>query len=567
MPEKRFKNFFNSFIANDESFTLENRLLISTIIIGIFVSLLGSVVSIIISSSLATILTAISVTVVLIIFYFFVSVRKIFKPFVFPVIVVSFTGISIIWIFDGGINGSDTLIAFVILILALIIVPENRRKIVISFFIASTVVIYLIQLYRPDLITQFPSEKTRWNDSLITAIYSSFFIFLIIQFLLKNYTIEKKRALENEIKFRALAENSQDTIARFDLHHRYTYINKAGVDEMGMDLKKIYGKKPEETGFYNENQSLLLKAGIDKVLTTGMPQFEQYTIDNRNGLSYYDLRLFPEFNDKNEVVSVLGVSRDITNLKQSEIKLLRLNADKDLFISILAHDLKNPFFNIQGLSDLILEELPEMDMISLEKKIKIISLISQSTFSMLEELLLWTRSQSGKIEYNPKNIDFVKTCKSVVENMKAGAGQKDISIICSEPGEIIVPADEELLKIVLINLISNAVKFTNRGGKVEISLEQTSEFITVSVSDNGVGIPDEILTNLFDISHKISTSGTMNEKGTGLGLLLCKEFVEKHGGTIWAESKEGHGSRFKFTLPTHHVFKSQNNYSDNHSGL
>jgi signal transduction histidine kinase len=436
MRERKIKNFFSFLFANDESYSLENRLLISTILIGIIVSFLGSIVSIIISSSLATILTALSVSVVLLIFYYFVSVKKIFKPFIVPVIVVSFIGTSVIWIFDGGINGSDILIALIVLILALIIVPEKSRKIVISFFIAIILIIYLIQLYRPDIITQFPSERARWNDSIITAIYSSYFIFLIIQFLLRNYTLEKNRAQENEVK-----------------------------------------------------------------------------------------------------------------LKQSEIKLLRLNADKDLFISILAHDLKNPFFNIQGLTELILEDLPVMDKTDLENKIKIINSISHSTFLMLEDLLLWTKSQSGKIEFNPHNIDFVNTCNTVIGNLKPGAGQKGITIMCAEVKEIFLNADEEMLKIVIGNLVSNAIKFTNPGGKVEISVDQKPELITVIVSDNGVGIPPEILKNLFDISHKISTSGTMNEKGTGLGLLLCKEFVEKHGGTIWAESTEANGSQFKFTLP------------------
>jgi signal transduction histidine kinase len=443
MRERSFKNFFSFLFATDESYSLENRLLISTILIGIVVSLLGSIISIILRSSLTTIVTALSVSIVLLIFYYFISVKRIFKPFIVPVIVVSFVGTSIIWIFDGGINGSDILISTIVLILALIIVPQKSRKIVISFFIAIIIIIYMVQLYRPDIITQFPSEKARWIDSIITTIYTSFFIFLIIQFLLKNYTIEKKRAQDNEIK-----------------------------------------------------------------------------------------------------------------VKQSEIKLLRLNADKDLFISILAHDLKNPFFNIQGLSELIIEELPAMDKNELEKKIRMINSISHSTYSMLEDLLLWTRSQSGKIVFNPRNFDFVKTCKSEIDNLKQGAVQKDITIICDEVKEVFISADEEMLKIVIRNLVSNAIKFTNPGGKVEITLNQTPEFITVTVSDNGVGIPPEILKDLFDISHKTSTSGTMNEKGTGLGLLLCKEFVEKHEGRIWVESKEGQGSQFRFTIPVNYVLQT-----------
>jgi signal transduction histidine kinase len=443
MQKKSKTGFFSSLLSSDENYTLENRLFLSTIKIGIGVCFLGSIVSIIVSSSLTTIITAVSLMSVMIIFYYFVAVKRIYKPFVIPVISASFIGTSIIWIFDGGINGTDIIISTVVLILALIIVPEKTRKYIIVLFLACIITIYLIQFYRPDLITQFPTEKARWTDSLITVIYSSFFIFLIIQFLLKNYTLEKNKALENEAKYRELSES----------------------------------------------------------------------------------------------------------LKQSELKLIKLNADKDLFISILAHDLRNPFFNIQGLTELMLEEVDICDKESMRKKIKIINSISHSTFSMLEDLLLWTKSQSGKIDFNPRKLELVHICKTVIENLSTIALQKNIIINCSEPEEIFLQADEEMLKIILRNLVSNAIKFTNPNGKVIISLTQQSKEVIVTVSDNGIGIPPETLKYLFDITHKISTSGTSNEKGTGLGLLLCKEFVEKHGGRLWAESAEGKGSQFNFALP------------------
>jgi signal transduction histidine kinase len=443
MQKKSIIGFFSSLLSSDESHTLENRLFLSTIKIGIGVCFLGAFVSLIVSSSLTTIITAISLMSVLIIFYYFVAVKRMFKPFVIPVIGASFVGMSIIWIFDGGINGTDIIIAVVVLILALIIVPEKTRKFIILLFLFCITIIYLIQLYRPDLITQFPSEKARWIDSIITVIYSSFFIFLIIQFLLKNYTLEKNKAIENEVKYRVLSES----------------------------------------------------------------------------------------------------------LKQSELKLLKLNADKDLFISILAHDLRNPFINIQGLSELLLEESETYDQGTLQKRIKLINSISHTTFSMLDDLLLWTKSQSGKIDFNPRKLELVHICKTVIENLKTIAVQKNISINCTGPEVIFLQADEEMLKIILRNLVSNAIKFTNPGGKIDISLTLQSNEVTITVSDNGIGIPPETLKNLFNITHKISTSGTSNEKGTGLGLLLCIEFIEKHGGRIWADSIEGQGSQFNFSIP------------------
>jgi|WetSurMetagenome_2_1015567.scaffolds.fasta_scaffold01205_11 PAS domain S-box-containing protein len=546
----RKKNEYRIFIlAGDESFSLEHRLFLSTVLIGIFACLFASIVSIVLSSSIITLIIGLSWIFLLTILYYIARIKKIFKPFVIPLITVTFLGIAIIWIFDGGINGSDLMPGFVILILALIIVPDKTRKYIIVLFIALIIFIYLIQFYRPDLITGFPSEKVRWTDSIVTAIYSSFFIFLIIRFLLKNYTIERQRAEENEIKFRALSENSQDYITRYDRHFHHTYINKAGIKVTGLTERQIIGKTPRESGIYNENQSNMIEKTIEKVFTSKQPQFEQYNLPGENGPTYFDLRLFPEFNDRQEVVSVLGVSRDITILKQTEIKLLELNVDKDRFISILAHDLRNPFNTILGFSEILIDDIRTQDLATTEKQIGIIHSISQKTFNLLDDLLLWAKSQSGKLDFKPQIIDFEKTCQETVDNIKSNALLKRIEVNYTPTGSILLLADENMLKIVLRNLISNAIKFTSPGGQINIQVEKAVSMLTITVSDNGVGIAPAMIDKLFDISQIITTAGTSDEKGTGLGLLLCKEFVEIHGGKIWVESIQGKGSDFKFILP------------------
>jgi len=238
-----------------------------------------------------------------------------------------------------------------------------------------------------------------------------------------------------------------------------------------------------------------------------------------------------------------------TTLKQSEIKLLQLNADKDLFISILAHDLRNPFNSILGLSQLLLDDLQKIDLFTVEKYIEVINTTSQKTYNLLEDLLLWTRSQSGKLEFKPRVIDFVRTFDETIENMRTNALSKKITINFSVNGNITLLADKDMIKVVLRNLISNAIKFTHQEGQINIIAEQTASTLLVTVSDNGVGIVSGRINDLFDISKIVTTKGTSNEKGTGLGLLLCREFVEKHGGKIWVESIEGKGSDFKFTLP------------------
>jgi signal transduction histidine kinase len=197
----------------------------------------------------------------------------------------------------------------------------------------------------------------------------------------------------------------------------------------------------------------------------------------------------------------------------------------------------------------MLEDLKSTDKTLLQNHLGVINSISKKTFNLLEDLLLWTRAQSGKLIYKPVMIDFVKVCLETVESIRMNALSKEINVNFSAMGNINLLADEDMIKVVIRNLVSNAIKFTRPGGDIEIMAEIIHSELLVIFSDNGVGIPASRINNLFDISKIETTQGTSNEKGTGLGLMLCKEFVEKHGGKIWVESIENKGSQFKFTLP------------------
>jgi signal transduction histidine kinase len=233
------------------------------------------------------------------------------------------------------------------------------------------------------------------------------------------------------------------------------------------------------------------------------------------------------------------------DLKQS----LQLNADKDLFISILAHDLKSPFNAILGLTEVLTEDIRKLDIDEIEDIANNINKSGQNAYKLLEDILMWARTQQGKIPFKPQILSFRDTCLDILKTLNPTANAKGITINYSALDEINVFADIDMFKTVLRNLISNAIKFTNNGGTININAEQTNSNITISVSDNGIGIAPDDLTKLFDMSEIISTKGTGEETGTGLGLLLCKGFVEKHGGKIWVESEVRKGSDFKFTLP------------------
>lgn len=254
------------------------------------------------------------------------------------------------------------------------------------------------------------------------------------------------------------------------------------------------------------------------------------------------------------LLSILTLVLINTRFRASQIQILnrkleKLNIDKDRFISILGHDLKNPFNNILGFSEILTDEIDSLNSDKIEVIAKNINKSAKITNELLDDILMWARAQQGKIPFNPQNLSFADICSNILEILNPGTNAKNITIINSSVDNIHVYADRNMIKTILLNLVSNAIKFTNSGGKININAEQNSENATISVSDNGIGIAHSELKKLFDITEVLTTKGTAGETGTGLGLLLCKEFVEKHGGKIWVDSEVGKGSTFMFTLP------------------
>ncbi|MDD4829788.1 MAG: PAS domain-containing sensor histidine kinase [Bacteroidales bacterium] len=248
---------------------------------------------------------------------------------------------------------------------------------------------------------------------------------------------------------------------------------------------------------------------------------------------------------------------DITQIKEAEEKLIKysselniLNSDKDKFMRILAHDLKSPFTSLIGFSSLLLKNINDFDTETIREQIEIIHNTSNQTYEMLEEILLWLKSQSGQIVYSPKEMGFYEICDEVVLSLEIMAKDKDISLIshCFNDNKKIF-VDPNMTKTVLRNLISNAIKFSMPKGEVSVSHEVIENELVVSVADKGIGISEENINLIWNPLQSIKTVGTSGERGTGLGLSICKELIEKQGGRIWVESKIGQGSNFKFTLP------------------
>lgn len=237
------------------------------------------------------------------------------------------------------------------------------------------------------------------------------------------------------------------------------------------------------------------------------------------------------------------------NLKESEAELRELNAQKDKFFSIIAHDLRSPFNGVLSLSQLLVEQIKEKDYSGIEYYANLMWQSSERAMNLLMNLLEWAQSQTGRIGFNPEFFELHGFLEDNILLFQDIAAQKNISIKRSFAGKIPVLADKHMISTVMRNLISNAVKFTYSGGEINIKVQKSQTEIVIAVSDNGQGISKARLEKLFRIDQSDSTPGTANEKGTGLGLVLCKEFIERHKGKIWVESVEDKGTSFSFALP------------------
>jgi PAS domain S-box-containing protein len=252
-----------------------------------------------------------------------------------------------------------------------------------------------------------------------------------------------------------------------------------------------------------------------------------------------------------------GYVIDITDRQQAEqeinqknIELQQINATKDKFFSIIAHDLRGPLAGLMGLAQIMAEDLSTLTMSEIQGIAFDMKNSATNLFRLLENLLNWARMQKGRITFTPEIMVLLPVVGESVEILREQAKTKKIQIDLDIPDDLEAYADKNIFQTIIRNLVSNAIKFTHRGGNVLISaFRATDREVQISIRDTGIGMDQELVDNLFRIDVKTNRKGTEGELSTGLGLLLCKEFVEKHSGKIWVESKEGKGTVFHLSLP------------------
>ncbi len=350
-----------------------------------------------------------------------------------------------------------------------------------------------------------------------------------------------------------ILNNMGDSVFVKDDQSRLLLVNDAFCEIFGLPRSEIIGRTLAEHVSPEERESFLKIDG--QVLEDGIENINEETLTVGNQTRIISTRK-SRFIDGNGNKFLVGVIRDITahkktrkDLEESEAKFKELNATKDKLFSIIGHDLRNPFNNILVLSELLTDSVKNVDPTTCKQYIELINSTAKNTLLLLENLMGWAQTQTGQIQYYSEKINLSNTIEEIVKLSNSIAATKKISLNHVESETIEIYSDEKLLKTVLRNLISNAIKFTHPGGNIDIILASQPNQIEICISDNGVGMDEETSNKLFTANTKSTSKGTANEKGTGFGLILCKEFVEKLGGTIWVESELDKGSNFKFTLP------------------
>ncbi|MBN1768243.1 MAG: PAS domain S-box protein [Prolixibacteraceae bacterium] len=368
---------------------------------------------------------------------------------------------------------------------------------------------------------------------------------------------ERKKVEADMVKLSLVAQQNPASIVVTDLGGNIEYVNKRFTEATGYTSDEVMGQNPRILNS-GQNPPDVYKGLWDKLIK-GKEWNGIFQNRKKNGETYWEKALIsPVKNTHGETISYLAIKEDITEqleaqqaLVESEARLKQALDTKNKFFSIVSHDLRSPISTIVNLTELLSDKSYHFTNEEIATYLQSMHQTADSTYRLLENLLEWSRLQRGIISFTPENLDvadFLKSCDlSIFEKAKAKNVELDITF--SE--KLSVYADENMLRTILRNLLSNAIKFTKRGGKVVLEVQKTKNGDALfMVRDNGIGMSNDMLNKLFDIAENVSRPGTENESSSGLGLILCKEFVEKHGGKIWVESAEGKGSTFWFTINT-----------------
>jgi PAS domain S-box-containing protein len=408
------------------------------------------------------------------------------------------------------------------------------------------------------LLSALPPLSLLYDVLLDSTLLSVFVSPLLYFFVFRPMTIRitKLKQAEAELKesvanMRAVFNITDESIFLLAADETIISLNEIAAERLEISREEIIGHKLSD--IIPPDIEERRRPFIHRVLANG----EHVRLEEELNGRWMVNHLYPIFDDDKQVVRLAIFSSDITQRKMiaEEIKrknneLHLLNVEKDKFFSIIAHDLRSPFNAFLGLTQMMAEDLPSMSQEEIQKIAVTIRKSATNLYGLLENLLEWSRMQRGVITFSPA---FFLLMPKISENMAVlleAAKNKKVEINYNIPEDLMVYADEYMLGCIIRNISSNAVKFTPQGGKITITAKSTMDnLVEVSIRDTGIGMGKEMIKNLFSLDVNSNRKGTEGEPSTGLGLIICKDFIEKHGGKLCVESEKGKGSTFYFTLP------------------
>lgn len=424
----------------------------------------------------------------------------------------------------------------------------------IILFVHASILIY--RVIRISSGTPSPTMFSRdfinylmYFDSLVVGLLLSFgFIIMVNQRLNSDITEVKTR-------FEKIFNTSPDAVA-------ITSLDDSIIIDCNVSFTRISGYSKEEISGKSFGSILFWKnqddwfSISDMIKSRGWLDNYEITFRRKDGVICTGL-LSAGLISLKGIQHIISVTRDISSRKEAEVqitlmneKLKKVNAEKDKFFSIIAHDLINPFNIFLGMTELMEEELPNMPLPDIRKNISMLRSSASNLFKLLKNLLEWSRMERGLIPFNPVSTDLLSIVNESLVTVSEASRLKEIEIVNDIPKEIRIITDGYVFQTVFRNLVSNAVKFTHRGGQIFLSANETDGTnVEISIRDTGIGMSQTMVDNLFSLYGEVKRKGTEGEPSIGLGLMICKEFIEKHGGKIHVKSEVGKGSEFRFTIP------------------
>ncbi len=406
-------------------------------------------------------------------------------------------------------------------------------------------------------IYEFKFQKK--NGEIRVGLMSVFYDQLINQIVTSITDISERKEMEISLgesreKYRKLIEMQGEGLAIVDKEERFIFTNPAADRIMGFPLGGLTGRRLNE--FVSSETFEMVQKQTETRAEGNQSTYEMELTRPDGETRVLLVTATPTFNAVGEFESSLGIFIDITDrkkieneLKKNESELKALNTTKDKLFSIIAHDLRGPVGTSADLLEVMIENFENFSKDEQYKMLEILGNSAKSTFNLLETLLNWSVIQTGNLVFKPELFNLTKCIESVVDNMIPTAFSKNITLSFKNSEEVFTYADQNMIQTILRNLIGNAIKYTYRDGNVMVKLAVADGKTEISVSDDGMGMDENVTKKLFVLNSQNSIYGTENEKGTGLGLILCKEFIERHGGHIRVESEIGKGSNFIFDIP------------------